>query len=116
MIESDAQLEQALSAALAREAAPDSLIAGLEQRLTSAEYLPKVPQGAPSFVPTFACLQITTKSRWTSLLSLGTHAVLCLLIVLLALNRWHTRQMQKKLIATTVDVAPFIPSSPLKDT
>ncbi|MGB6870708.1 MAG: energy transducer TonB, partial [Acidobacteriaceae bacterium] len=116
MIESDAQLEQALSAALAREAAPDSLIAGLEQRLTSAEYLPKVPQGAPSFVPTFACLQITTKSRWTSLLSLGTHAVLCLLIVLLALNQWHTRQMQKKLIATTVDVAPFIPSSPLKDT
>ncbi|MGC2583394.1 MAG: hypothetical protein WA399_14925, partial [Acidobacteriaceae bacterium] len=90
MIESDAQLEQALSAALAREAAPDSLIAGLEQRLTSAESLPKVPQGAQpptgqvsiAKVPTFASLQITTKSRWTSLISLGAHAVLSLLIIL----------------------------------
>jgi TonB family protein len=122
VIKSDAQLEQAH----AREAAnsADSLVAGVEQRLAAGGSQPNVrPSGqAPAgqdpadFVPTFASLQITTKSRWTSLISLGTHAVLCILIILFALSQWHTRQIQKKLIATAVDIAPFIPSSPLKDT
>jgi len=115
MIESDAQLEQALSAALAREAAPASLADRVEQRLMSTGSQPKVPRAAQA-VPTFASLQITTKSRLTSLFSLGAHALLCALIALFAISQWHIRQIQKKLIATTVDVAPFIPSSPLKDT
>ncbi len=114
MIDSDAQLEQALSAAFAREAAPATLIAGVESRLVLAGSPPKLSPTAK--VPSFASLQITTKSRWTSLLSLGAHAFLCSLIVLFALNQWHMRQVQKRLIATTVDVAPFIPASPMKET
>jgi protein TonB len=72
--------------------------------------------GHPVFIPTFAGLEITTQSRWTSLLSLGTHALICSLILLFALEQWHTRQIQRKLLATTVDVTPFMPVSNLKDT
>jgi TonB family protein len=112
MIESNAQLDP--STAGEAVSAPGSLIAGVEQRLAGAGSPLKLSPTAQ--VPTFASLHITTESRWTSLLSLGTHGVFCALIVLFALSQWHTRQVQKKLIATTIDVAPFIPASPLKET
>lgn len=109
MMETEAHMEQALRAALARQSAPETLLARVEERLTCL-------QSQPEFIPTFAGLHITTQSRWTSLLSLGTHGVLVAVILLLAINQWHERQAQKKLVATTVDVTPFIPSSPLMDT
>lgn len=112
MFESDADLEQALYAAMAREVAPDTLLAGVSRRLATVE--PPPPQ--PAFIPTFAGLQITTQSRWTSLLSLGTHTLLAALIVLFALNQWHQRSIQKKLLATQLDVTPFIPAAPMKET
>jgi TonB family protein len=113
MIETDAELEQALYAAFAREAAPATLLAGVEDRLTA---LDGAPEKVQPYVPTFAGLEIQTQSRWTSILSVGAHALICAIIVLFALDRWHERQIQKKLIATAVDVTPFIPASPLKDT
>jgi TonB family protein len=117
MIESDAQLEQALHAAFAREAAPPTLLAAVDQRLADLNSATnKVRPAGPAFIPTFAGLEIHTQSRWTSILSLGAHAILCAVILLFALDRWHERQLQKKLVATTVDVSPFIPASPLKDT
>src|SRR5579875_22540 len=108
MLASDAQVDPPLSAALTREAAPSALAADVESRLAAVASVPgPLPSGKDRFVPSFASLQITTKSRWTSLLSLGAHAFLCSLIVLFALNQWHLRQAQKKLLATTVDVAPY---------
>jgi len=123
MMENDADLEQALYAAFAREAAPATLMAGVEGRLAEGMVgsFPLKPDpglhGAPIgfFVPTFAGLEITTQSRWTSILSLGTHALICALILLFALEQWHTRQIQRKLLATTVET-PFMPAMNLKDT
>lgn len=114
MIETDAELEQALRAALRREAAPATLMAAVDERL--AENSATVAATSKAFIPTFAGLEIATQSRWTSILSLGAHAVLCSLILLFALEQWHTRQIQRKLLATTVDVTPFMPVSNLKDT
>lgn len=128
MYESEADLEQALYAALARETAPEDLIGRVEQRLTgdvepglAADLGPGlIPAaagaGARPFIPTFAGLEITTQSRWTSLLSLGTHTLLCALILLFALNQWHQRMVQKKMQATAIDVTPFIPAAPFKET
>jgi TonB family protein len=124
MMDNDADLEQALYAAFAREAAPATLLAGVEGRMAKGAMgtFPLKPtaglNGAPAgfFIPTFAGLEIRTQSRWTSILSLGTHAVLCALILLFALDQWHTRQLQKKMMATTVDVTPFMPAANLKDT
>jgi periplasmic protein TonB len=120
MYDSEAELEQALYAALAREAAPDTLMAGVRQRLGNLGPLPPanamVPADGAGFIPTFAGLQITTQSRWTSLLSLGTHAIIAALIVLFALNSWHQRAIQKKLLATQIDVTPFIPTANFKQT
>jgi len=117
MTETDHELEQALYAAFPREAAPPTLLASVDRRIAELDSTPSEPFSPPPvFIPTFAGLQITTQSRWTSILSLGAHLLLCSLIVLFALDRWHEIQVRKKLLATTVDVSPFIPASPLKDT
>jgi TonB family protein len=122
MMDNDADLEQALYAAFAREAAPETLMAGVEGRMAEGMMgaFPLKPNtslnGAPLgfFVPTFAGLEIRTQSRWTSLLSVGTHVLLCSLILLFALDQWHTRQLQRKMQATMVET-PFIPAANLKD-
>jgi periplasmic protein TonB len=106
MIDADAELEQALSAAFAREAAPATLIPRVEAAIRETS----VP--AP-FVPTFAGLTVRTQSRLTSLVSLGAHAIICTLIALFALNQWHTRMLQQKLLAN--NLTPLIPPSALKD-
>jgi periplasmic protein TonB len=106
MIDTDAELEQALSAAFAREAAPATLIPRVEAAIREVS----VP--AP-FVPTFAGLAVRTQSRLTSLVSLGVHAIICSLILLFVLNQWHTRMLQQKLLAD--NATPLIPISQLKD-
>lgn len=116
MMEHDGDLEQALYTAFAREPAPATLMAGVEGRLAAnlgAMELETAGAGPRSYVPTFAGLEIRTQSRWTSMLSLGTHALICSLILLFVLDQWHTRQLQRKMMAT--DVIPFIPASNLKD-
>jgi periplasmic protein TonB len=107
MIDTDSELEQALSAAFAREAAPAALIPRVEAALREVS----VP--AP-FVPTFAGLQLRTQSRLTSLVSLGTHGIVCSLLLLFALNQWHTRMAQLKTLANAT-ATPFIPVSNLQD-
>src|ERR1700728_767450 len=117
MMDNDADLEQALYAAFAREAAPETLMAGVERRMGDnfgSMELQAAGTGWRAFIPTFAGLEITTQSRWTSLLSAGTHVLLCSLILLFALDQWHTRQLQKKMQATMVEV-PFMPAANMKD-
>jgi len=124
MMENDQDLEQALYAAFARDPAPATLVAGVEQRLGesggssmgSMTMEPVPAGGGQAFIPTFAGLEIRTQSRWTSLLSLGTHGLICAMLLLFALAQWHTRQLQRKLAATAVDVTPFMPAANLKDT
>ena len=107
MIDTNAEFEQALYAAFAREAAPATLIPAIERRLREVA----VPSAC---VPTFAGLHVRTRARTTSLISLGAHAAIFSLILLFALNQIHTRALQQKMLATNVEV-PFIPPSPLKD-
>jgi TonB family protein len=119
MMDDDQDLEQALYAAFAREPAPATLMAGVEERLavnsTLGSMQPAVAGAGRMFIPTFAGLEIRTQSRWTSLLSVGTHGLICAVLLLFALAQWHTRQVQKKMVATAVDVTPFMPASNLKD-
>jgi periplasmic protein TonB len=111
MIDTDAEFEQALTAAFAREAAPATLIPRVEAAIREVS-VPAPP--VPTFVPTFAGLTVRTQSRLTSLVSLGAHVIVCSLIVLFALNQWHLRQLQQKVLANNA-VTPFIPVSDLKD-
>ncbi len=117
MMEHDQDLEQALYTAFAREAAPATLMAGVEDRLANSGLASMQPvlAGGPVFIPTFAGLEIRTQSRWTSLLSVGTHGLICAILLLFALAQWHTRQLQKKMMATAVDVTPFVPAANMKD-
>ena len=120
MTDDDRDLEQALYAAFARAPAPATLMAGVEERLaassgTSLGSMQPALAGGRVFIPTFAGLEIRTQSRWTSLLSVGTHGLICAVLLLFALAQWHTRQVQKKMMATAVDVTPFMPPSNLKD-
>lgn len=106
MIDTDAELEQALTAAFAREAAPATLIPAIEARLREAA-------ARPRFVPTFATLTIATRSRFTSLLSLGAHAVAASLIFPFALAHWHARDSRTKTLETALARTPFIPAASL---
>jgi periplasmic protein TonB len=56
------------------------------------------------------------RSPAASALSFVTHAVVIGLIVLFAIEQWHTRMLQKKMVQTTLANVPFVPPSPLKDT
>jgi TonB family protein len=55
------------------------------------------------------------RSPASSALSALTHVVIVGLLVLFALQQWHTRMLQKKMLATTVETPPFIPEMKLKD-
>lgn len=100
MYEYDVELEQALYAALAREAAPDDLIARVEARLLHAR--PAI------HVPDFSALSFDGGSAWTSLWSVGAHAVAIAVIALL-LYGGRRQAVSPKLNVANVDVKPFMP-------
>lgn len=52
------------------------------------------------------------RSPASSALSAVTHIVIVGLLLLFALSQWHEREIKKKMMATTVDVTPFIPAAP----
>jgi periplasmic protein TonB len=105
-METDTELEQALYAAFAREAAPVSLIPAIEARLRDVA----VPA---SFIPAFASLSVATQARTTSLLSLGAHAVALSLLLLLALSQWHARDLRSRTAAIALTTSPYIPPARL---
>src|ERR1700691_2729123 len=55
------------------------------------------------------------RSPASSAVSFVTHAVIIGLILLFTLQ-WHERAVAKKAMVTPIDVSPFIPPSPLKET
>jgi protein TonB len=54
------------------------------------------------------------RSPASSALAFIIHALVLSLILLFALDKWHERQVQKKMVATAVDVTPYIPPMPMK--
>jgi periplasmic protein TonB len=56
------------------------------------------------------------RSPASSALSFITHVIVVGLILLFAIEQWHTRMIQKKMTQTTLTNVPFMPATPLKDT
>jgi TonB family protein len=56
------------------------------------------------------------RSPASSAVSFITHAVIIGLILLFTLAQWRERAIQKKMAVTPVDVTPFIPAAPMKQT
>lgn len=99
-LEFDAELERALSVALAREEAPVSLMASVERALE----LRRIPM-APSFQP----LNLGPRSLWTNLWSVGAHATTFALIALVVFAGGKTVVVHPKLAVTPVVVRPYLP-------
>lgn len=55
------------------------------------------------------------RSPASSALSALAHVVIVGLLVLFALQQWHTRMLQKKMQAVAVETPPFIPEMKMKD-
>ena len=56
------------------------------------------------------------RSAASSALSLLTHVVVIGLIALFVIAQWHARELQKKLVATTVETPPLIPALKMDET
>jgi periplasmic protein TonB len=56
------------------------------------------------------------RSPASSALSFITHVIVVGLLLLFAIEQWHTRMIQKKMMQTTLTSVPFMPASPLRDT
>lgn len=103
MYEYDVEFEQALYAALARQPAPDGLIARVEARLMNAR--PPLP------VLSFSVLSFGARSMWTNLGSIGAHAaVFALIAVMVLAGRKPFGSSARSMVK--LDVAPFLPLTP----
>jgi len=107
--EPDAEFEQALCAALAREAAPPDLIAHVMTRIEAQLFQ------APRAVPSFRMLTLPARSLWSNIWSVGAHAAAFALIVLVVFAGGKSIVAPQKGPVATVDVRPFIPMNPGKD-
>ncbi len=102
--EPDAELEQQLYAALAREAAPPSLIDRVEARLLHVNPTPAAPA--------FRMLSFPARSVSSSLWSMGAHAAAFAMIALVVFAGGKA-VVTPKGPAVTVDVLPYIPMNAL---
>jgi periplasmic protein TonB len=108
--EPDSELEQALYATLAREAAPPDLIARVMAEI-EAQLLDSQP-----VVPNFRMLTFPARSAWSSLWSVGAHAAAFALIALVVFAGGKSIVAPPKGSVSTVDIHPYIPANPGKDT
>jgi len=99
--EFDAELDQALYAALARQPAPASLMTRVEERLLRVE--------AERAVPTFGPLNLGVRNAWMSLWSIGAHASALALIALVVFAGGKEIVEPKRAAVTPIEVRPFIP-------
>lgn len=99
MYEYDVEFEQALYAALARQPAPDGLIARVEARLMNASAVP---------VPAFSVLRFEARSAWTNFGSIGAHAAVFALVVLMVLAGRRPFASGSRSVVK-LDVAPLLP-------
>ena len=107
--EPDTEFEQALYAALAREAAPPDLVAGVLARLEIQLV------DAPPAVPSFRMLTFPALSGWSSFWSVGAHAAALALIAFVVFAGGKAVVTLPKAPVTAVDVRPYIPKNPGKD-
>jgi periplasmic protein TonB len=107
--EPDSELEQALYATLAREAAPLDLAARVMSRV-EAQLI-----DAPPAVPSFRVLTFPARSAWSSLWSIGAHAAAFALIALVVFAGGKAVVTTPKTPAVTVDIRPWIPMNPGKE-
>jgi protein TonB len=106
--ELDHDLDRALYAALAREAAPASLMACVEARLLRAE--------TARAVPTFQPLALGARSAWTGFWSVGAHASALALIALVVFAGGKEVVAPARVSVTPIDVKPYLPmTTPGKD-
>lgn len=56
------------------------------------------------------------RSPMSSAIAFCLHVVVIGLLLLFALDQWHQRAIQKKMVATVVNVPPFMPPAPSNDT
>jgi periplasmic protein TonB len=104
-LEFDTELERALSAALAREEAPVSLMAGIESVLRAREIDARRAPAVPNFQP----LSFAPRSLWTNVWSTGAHATAFALIALVVFAGGKTVVVHPKLAVTPVMVKPYRP-------
>lgn len=111
--EFDVELEQALYSALAREAAPVTLMVRVERQLLQMETVGPMHVFQP---PTFQPLMLGARSAWTSFWSIGAHASALALIVLVVLAGGKEVVVRTQTAVTPVSVRPYIPiTAPGKD-
>jgi protein TonB len=99
--EQDLDLDRALYAVLAREAAPASLMARVEERLMRTE--------AVRAVPAFQPLALGARSAWTGLWSIGAHASALALIALVVFAGGKEVVAPMRVSVTPIDVKPYLP-------
>jgi protein TonB len=106
--ELDHDLDRALYAVLAREAAPASLMARVEARLLRLE--------TARAVPTFQPLALGARSAWTGFWSVGAHASALALIALVVFAGGKEVVAPARVSVTPIDVKPYLPmTTPGKD-
>ncbi|MBB6145483.1 TonB family protein [Silvibacterium bohemicum] len=99
--EFDAEMEQAMYGALARVAAPASLIGRVEQHLLQAE--------RSRSIPTFQPLKLGARSAWMSFWSVGAHVSALALIVLVVFAGGKEIVAPTRIAVTPIDVKPYLP-------
>jgi periplasmic protein TonB len=104
----DAELEQALYAALAREPAPADLLVRVmgEVEARSLHVRP-----APD-VPGFRLLSCPARNVWSSLWSIGAHAAAFALIAFVVFAGGNANVVPSKSPVTAVTVRPYLPLNP----
>jgi protein TonB len=108
--EPDAEFEQALYAALAREAAPPNLIANVMARIEA-----HLVETQSASVPGFRMLTFPARSGWSSFWSIGTHAAAFALIALVVFAGGKAVVTPPRAPVTAINVRPYIPMNPGKD-
>lgn len=104
-LEFDAELERALSMALAREEAPVNLMVGVESILRAREIDSRRAPAVPNFQP----LSFAPRSLWTNVWSAGAHATAFALIALVVFAGGKTVVVHPKLAVTPIEVRPYLP-------
>lgn len=103
-----AELEQALYAALAREAAPPDLLARVMDEIEARSlHLRPAPD-----VPSFGVLSFPLRSAWSSVWSIGAHAAAFALIAFVVFAGGKAIVVPTKAPVTAVALRPYIPPNP----
>lgn len=99
--EMDPELEQALYTALAREAAPATLLAGVEAALRQRQVTAAIPRFQP--------LNVSVHNSWAGLWSMGAHIAAAVLVAFVVFAGARTVVVPAPVAVAPVEVKPFVP-------